>query len=138
MKTSPSLELFQEPTHSAEFLRGYNSRNAEVAALQKKIEELSKLPANQKRQTTDQTRIRIGKMFGRRDSTKWSAVEIKALKDIGTPDESELALMEEFYRVEEEATEKLYRRTSLERLLKYWSSELDKAREWKRQLRNRR
>ena len=56
---------------------------------------------------------------------------ILGLKQVGTPDEKEFQLMEKYYRADIEEG-KDFRRTSIERILKYWPSELDKAREYDR------
>lgn len=73
--------------------------------------------------------IRLGKLLGRRPSTKWSNDEGKLLKQIGTPDEEDLILMERFYAADI-PKDSDFRRTSMERLLKHWNGENDKAREW--------
>lgn len=125
-------ELFEVVSTHPEYLRGFNSRNEEVNALKKRIAELEKLPANKHRKGSDALRVRIGKMLGRRPTTKWSPSELKHLKALGEPEELEILLMEEFYGVEEDPDEPLFRRTSIERILKYWPSECDKARDWKR------
>jgi hypothetical protein len=75
-------------------------------------------------------RIAVGKLLGRRETTKWSAEEIKMIKAIQPIHPDDLTMMGEFYRAEI-PKETDYRRTTIERLLKHWTGEMDKARAWK-------
>jgi len=75
----------------------------------------------------DQDQIAVGKLLGRRESTKWTSDEIKLLKAIKPIHPDDLAMMQRFYGAEiPKDTD--YRRTTVERLLKHWNGELDKAR----------
>lgn len=71
--------------------------------------------------------IRIGKLMGRRDTTKWSDKEIAALETIGEPSEEDLTLLENFYNAVIDADQD-HRRTALLTLLNNWNGEVDKAR----------
>lgn len=71
--------------------------------------------------------IRIGGFLNRRETTAWSKKEVAALKEIGTPLEEDLQMLEEFY-LAEIPKERDYRRTSLMTLLNNWNGEMDKAR----------
>jgi hypothetical protein len=75
----------------------------------------------------DPEQIAVGKLLGRRESTKWSPEEIKLLKAIKPIHPDDMVLMAKFYGADI-PSDKDYRRTSLQRLLKHWSGELDKAR----------
>lgn len=74
--------------------------------------------------------IRIGKLLGRRETTKWSKKELAALREIGTPHEDDLAMIEDFYGAII-PKDRDYRRTALQTLLNNWNGEVDKARLWK-------
>lgn len=78
-------------------------------------------------QKQDPDQIAVGKLLGRRESTKWTSAEIKLLKAIKPIHPDDLAMMQRFYGAEipKEAD---FRRTTVERLLKHWNGELDKAR----------
>lgn len=81
-------------------------------------------------QKQDPTRIEVGKLLGRRESTKWSNEEIRLLKSITPILHDDMSMMKEFYGAFL-PKESDYRRTTIERLLKNWNGELDKARAWK-------
>lgn len=74
-------------------------------------------------------KARVGKLLGRRESTQWSADEMKAYKAITPIDEDDLNLMEYFYGAVIEKDD--YRRTAMLTLLRHWTGELDKARAFK-------
>jgi len=74
--------------------------------------------------------IQMGKMLGRRESTKWSDKEIEALESILPIDEQDMALVGEFYDAIIEPAED-HRRTALLTLLNNWNGEVDKARAYK-------
>lgn len=74
--------------------------------------------------------IRVGKILGRRSSTKWTDEEAEAFRGILPIDPEDLGLLEEFYAAVI-PSDSDHRRTSIARLLKYWNGELDKARVWK-------
>ena len=74
--------------------------------------------------------IRVGKLLGRRESTKWSDKEVSALDAIGEPSEEDLALLENFYNAVIDADQD-HRRTALLTLLNNWNGEVDKSRAYK-------
>lgn len=70
-------------------------------------------------------RLRVGALFGRRPSTKWSAMEIKKLKEVfslNTPDE-DIVSLEQRYRSNDK-----YLRKELMTLLNNWNGDIDKSR----------
>lgn len=71
--------------------------------------------------------IRLGKFFNRRETTRWSEKERKALKSLMPIDPEDVALLERYYGVRIPPDEKDFRRTSLETLLNNWNGELDRA-----------
>jgi hypothetical protein len=73
--------------------------------------------------------VRIGKIMGRRESTKWSRQEIQAFKDADFVEE-EIRIVEDFYRFEERSNDQLFRRTGLLSLLNHWPDEVSKAHKW--------
>ena len=75
----------------------------------------------------DPDRITIGRFLGRRDSTKWSDEEIALLNDLKPIHPDDMALMAKFYGADI-PSDKDHRRTTIERILKNWNGELDKAR----------
>ena len=134
------------PTHHPEYTRGRDSQAGYIQFLEQTIETLkATLEANAKpsviyelslgpvasEKGSTALQLRVGKLLGRQAKTKWSATEKALLKKLGTIDEKEFQLMEAFYGADIPKEED-YRRTSVERLLKYWTGESDKAREWKR------
>jgi len=72
------------------------------------------------------TQQRLNRFFNRRDGTKWSDKELKALKDLGDIDEGDFAVMEAYYtmRIPEKTD---YRRRDMLTLLNNWPGELDRA-----------
>lgn len=74
--------------------------------------------------------IQLGKMLGRRESTKWSDKELEALESILPIDEQDMAMVGEFYDAIIEPSED-HRRTALLTLLNNWNGEVDKARAYK-------
>ncbi len=142
MNTSPQ-DLPQVSDHP-EYTRGRNSLASYIQFLEQKIatlEAAGATPANpppfelalgevKLSKAPDTIQLRIGKLLGRRATTKWSNAEKKLYKEISPVDEKDLVLMERFYAVEESPDAKLYRRTTIERVLKYWNSEVDKSREY--------
>lgn len=74
--------------------------------------------------------MRVGKLLGRRETTKWSDKEIAALDAIGDPAEEDLQLLEYFYNAIIDP-ENDHRRTALLTLLNNWNGEVDKARFFK-------
>jgi hypothetical protein len=77
-------------------------------------------------------RKRLGAIFNRRESTRWSEKEEKAFKTICPIDNEELWLVERYYRAERlKPDDKNYSRRDLQTLLNNWPSEVDRARVWK-------
>lgn len=69
---------------------------------------------------------RIGKWFNRRESTKWSDKELKALKSViklNTPEE-DLVVLETWYMSNDK-----YKRKDIVTLLNNWNGEIDRAKE---------
>jgi hypothetical protein len=75
-------------------------------------------------------KLRLGKLFGRRQSTIWSAKELKAWKEISPIDEEDFQSVERYYGASIPA-DKNYRRRDLQTLLNNFSGEVDRARTWK-------
>ena len=71
------------------------------------------------------TMIRIGRFFGRRESTLWTVAETVALLSI-KPTEDEMADIEKYY-LALIPQEEDYRRRDLDTLLNNWPKELDRA-----------
>jgi hypothetical protein len=74
--------------------------------------------------------LRLGRLFKRRDSTRWSAKELKALKALGEIPEHEMSIIEAYY-THAHSPDSDYRRRDLQTLLNNWSGELDRARNFK-------
>ena len=70
--------------------------------------------------------VRIGKWFGRRETTLWTVEEAGKLKRI-KPQPDELDILERYYQSEHREI-KPYLRTNVETLLNNWMSDVDKAR----------
>ena len=70
--------------------------------------------------------IRIGKIKGRRASTRWTLHLVELLEAIGTPHPDDIALLEYYYAMRFEGND--YRRGSLETLLANWDGECEMAR----------
>jgi hypothetical protein len=80
---------------------------------------------------------RLGAIFHRRATTKWSPKEVAGLRAISPIDNEDLIIVERFYLAEsEKANSGFYTRRSLLTLLNNWPGEVDKARRWER-VRNR-
>lgn len=90
------------------------------------------IPAGKKRNDWNPTQeqIRLGKLFARRETTRWSDDEIKAWKKISPINESDLSEVERFYQQPIPAPED-YRRRDLKTLLNNFTGELDRARNWR-------
>ncbi len=74
--------------------------------------------------------LRLGKLFRRKPSTRWSFDELKAFKSIETPDEEDLRNLERYYFANwPEAKD--YRRKDLLTVLNNFAGELDRARQFK-------
>jgi len=73
-------------------------------------------------------RDRLGKIFGRRESTAWSEKERRALRALSPLDPDDLELIERYYRLPEPPRGSLYRRKDLLTLLNNWPGEVDRAR----------
>lgn len=86
-------------------------------------------PSKKSDEPPSELQIRIGKLLGRRPSTRWSEKEMELFRKIGEPDDADLALLERFYGAEI-PKEDDRRRTMMETLLGHFSGEIDKARVW--------
>lgn len=141
--TSPDLP---QVSNHPEYTRGRDSLASYIQFLEQKIQTLESTQGTltappfelalgevKLSKAPDTIQLRIGKVFGRRATTKWSDPERKCYKAICPVDEKDLTLIERYYFIDEAITgETLYRRTSLERLLKNWNGEVDRAREYYR------
>lgn len=80
---------------------------------------------------TNPLAIRIAGCIGRQDSTEWDKAEVKLFKQVAHRKDfqGELALVERYYKANRKKPDNVCR-TSVERLLKYWTGEVDKARAW--------
>lgn len=77
--------------------------------------------------------IRLGRIFSRRSTTRWSNKEIKAWKAITPVSESDLSMLERYYSANLPETSD-YRRHDLSTLLNNFTGELDRARNFKEPL----
>lgn len=75
---------------------------------------------------TNPVAIRIGAIFNRRSTTRWSEKEIKAFKSLGQVDENDLSTLEVYYR-DNSGKPDTYLRRDLMTLLNNFSGELDRA-----------
>lgn len=74
--------------------------------------------------------IRLGKFFKRRPTTKWSAKELAALKQVTPIDPADFDTLEKYY-LHQHAPDKDYRRRDLITLLNNFNAEVDRARRFK-------
>jgi len=84
-------------------------------------------------------RERIGKMFGRDPESKWSKAEmiaLQAVESLGTS-ESDLEALSRYYRTKMISPDKDYRRRTVGALLENWQGELDRARGYLRDVRQK-
>jgi hypothetical protein len=72
----------------------------------------------------------LGKLFRRKEETRWSEKEEKALKAISPIAEYDMALVESYYTAKHPADAD-YRRRDLLTLLNNWHGEVDRARNFK-------
>jgi hypothetical protein len=72
---------------------------------------------------------RIAAMFNRRLTTEWSKKEVESYRNIGTVDEGDLSLMEDYYKAPM-PPDADYRRRDLLTCLNNWQGEVDRARKW--------
>jgi len=72
------------------------------------------------------TMIRIGKWFGRRDSTLWTLSEAEALGELLPLEKDSFLALERYYTAEIDRSED-YRRRDLMTLLNNWQGEIDRA-----------
>lgn len=80
--------------------------------------------------TPNEVQRRLNLLFSRRDSTRWSDKELKALKAIGDIPEDELVMVECYYKGPQPPDRDI-RRTTLQILLNNWNGEVDRARRYK-------
>jgi len=109
------------------------------SGLEKNREEKSIIPPNpqgglvlevEESFKPDHQKIAVGQLLGRRESTQWNTEEIRLLKSLGIIHPDDMALMQDFYGADIPKDDDR-RRTTIERLLKHWNGELDKARAYK-------
>lgn len=82
--------------------------------------------------------LALNAIFNRRESTRWPADDITALKNAGLHEmpaaqfREEVDLITAFYRatIPPDLQKKFWRRTELIRVLRHWSGELDRAQAW--------
>lgn len=74
--------------------------------------------------------LRLNAIFRRKDTTRWSDSEMKALRRISPIPEDELEAVEKFYRAKIPKAED-FRRHEMATLLNNWNGEVDKARNFK-------
>lgn len=80
--------------------------------------------------TPTEEMIRLNALFRRRDTTRWSDGEKKALRKISPIPDEELSAVEKYYRANiPNPTD--YRRHDLATLLNNWNGEVDRARNFK-------
>jgi hypothetical protein len=72
---------------------------------------------------------RLAAIFNRRPTRKWDADELRAFDGIVPIDEADLALIERYYDSERKK-ERSICRTTLLRLMRHWSGEVDRAADW--------
>jgi hypothetical protein len=73
--------------------------------------------------------VRLGKLWNRRDSTKWTKEELKAIKLIEPIGEDDLKAIERYYTAKHPADAD-YRRRDMITLLNNWNGEVDRARKF--------
>lgn len=78
----------------------------------------------------DPTRKRLNALFNRRDTTRWSPREEKALKSIGHIEEEDLRILEEYYSADI-PKDKDWRRHDILTLLNNFPGEVDRARNYR-------
>jgi hypothetical protein len=87
---------------------------------------------NRKSQSPDPPPAELSQMaawFHRRDTTPFSAGELKAFRNLGEIHADDMAVLAQYYRAELPA-EKNYRRRDLQTLLNNFLGEVDRARAW--------
>lgn len=74
----------------------------------------------------------VNKWFRRRQTTKWSAKEMKSLKAVADlqPTDEEIAILDKYYSAEIPEKDD-YRRRDVLTLLNNWQGEVDRATRWK-------
>lgn len=84
----------------------------------------------QKPWNPSEVQIRLGKLFKRKPTTRWSHSEIKSFRLIGGIEDGDLLILERYYtaRIPEPSD---YRRRDLSTLLNNFTGELDRARNFK-------
>jgi len=87
-------------------------------------EQLSRIKIDENTETMK----RIGKWFGRKETSLWNIKEATALSELGEIDPEDLALLEAFYTADLAGDD--FRRRALGTLLNNWSVDLDRARDW--------
>jgi len=90
-------------------------------------------------QARERLRERISKMFGREPESKWSKAEMIALDAVASlgTSESDLEALSRYYRTKLIPADKDYRRRTVGALLENWQGELDRARGFVREQKQR-
>lgn len=76
--------------------------------------------------------LRIGALFGRKPKTLWTIYEVEALQQIGDLDEDDIVALEDYYLNFQVVNGFDPRRRDLATLLNNWTTEIDRARQWKK------
>jgi len=94
---------------------------------------------NEPAQARERLRERVSKMFGREHDSKWSKPEMVALEAVASlgTSESDLEALSRYYRTKLIPADKDYRRRTVGALLENWQGELDRARGYVRDVRQK-
>ena len=107
-----------------------NAMQREMEMKKQKEEEKPQKAGGGEVQPKTPTMLALGKIFHRRETTKWSKEELKALKEIGEIDPEDLkAVVTRYTSRQPEGTD--YRRRDLATMLNNWNGEVDRARNFK-------
>lgn len=95
--------------------------------------DLDEKPANkQEKVSPTDMMVRVGALYGRKATTQWSKKEEKAYRDIGSITAEDVKMIERYHvEMKKQPEDKAFHRRDLITLLNNWSSELDRAREYK-------
>jgi len=106
----------------------------QTATLQSPSTSSNKIPPNPQRGNAGggmvenaALKVRLGKFFNRRESTRWDEKELKALKSIVPIDPADVDLLEKYYSAIIPPDAMDCRRKNLVTLLNNWNGELDRA-----------
>jgi hypothetical protein len=100
------------------------------------VKNMSKLSETQKKRIKSDIfppySLRIGALFGRKPKTLWTIYEVEALQQIGELDEDDVLALEDYYLNFKVVNGFDPRRRDLATLLNNWTTEIDRARQWKK------